>query len=224
MPQYTMLWRAQTLQRDRHATAVAGSRFTGALHRNTARHPSGSGAERGSREPGGAIRTGIIAAAIIFHQETSDVRPDLMVDAEATRRYLRPCGFTEVQIDEIIADALADEASAGVVTPARTSARNVREHVVTPLIIPTPKDLFKMSPKLSKEMGNTNGEGETDESVPAGDQAPAEEEKEPGWVPRTGADGKRPPPRQPPPSQAQHPGPGPPQVSRLWMSYGNRQG
>ena len=161
MLQYTMLRRAQTLQRDRHATAVAGSRFTGALHRNTARHPSGgpSGAERGSREPGGAIRTGIIAAAIIFHQETSDVSPDLMVDAEGTRRYLRPCGFTEAQIDEIIADALADEASAGVVTPARTSARNVREHVVTPLIIPTPKDLFKMSPKLSKEMGNTYGEG-----------------------------------------------------------------
>ena len=131
MLQYTMLRRAQTLQRDRHATAVAGSRFTG--------------------EPGGAIPTGIIAAAIaaaiIFHQETSDVRPDLMVDAEGTRRYLRPCGFTEVQIDEIIADALADETSAGVVTPARTSARNVREHVVTPLIIPTPKDLFKMSPQ-----------------------------------------------------------------------------
>ena len=101
MLQYTMLRRAQTLQRDRsrrHATAVAGSRLTGALHRNTARHPSGgpSGAERGSREPGGAIPTGIIAAAIIFHQETSDVRPDLMVDAEGTRRYLRPCGFTEV--------------------------------------------------------------------------------------------------------------------------------
>ena len=104
MLQYNMLRRAQTLQRDRHATAVAGSRFIGALHRNTARHPSGgpSGAERGSREPGGAIPTGIIAAAIIFHQETSDVRPDLMVDAEGTRRYLRPCGFTEVQIDEII--------------------------------------------------------------------------------------------------------------------------
>ena len=193
MLQYTMLRRAQTLQRDRHATAVAGSRFTGALHRNTARHPSGgpSGAERGSREPGGAIRTGIIAAAIIFHQETSDVSPDLMVDAEGTRRYLRPCGFTEAQIDEIIADALADEASAGVVTPARTSARNVREHVVTPLIIPTPKDLFKMSPKLNKETGNTYGEGETDESVPAGDQAPAEEEEAPRWVPRMGADGKR---------------------------------
>ena len=79
MLQNTMLRRAQTLQRDRHATAVAGSHFTGALHRNTARHPSG-GAERGSRAPGGAIRTGIIAAAIIFHQETSDVRPDLMVD------------------------------------------------------------------------------------------------------------------------------------------------
>ena len=113
MLQYTMLRRAQTLQRDRHATAVAGSRFTGALHRNTARHPSGgpSGAERGSREPGGAIRTGIIAAAIIFHQETSDVSPDLMVDAEGTRRYLRPCGFTEAQIDEIIADARADQPS-----------------------------------------------------------------------------------------------------------------
>ena len=67
-------------------------------HKNTARYPSGgpSGAERGSREPGGAIRTGIIAASIIFHQETSDVSPDLMVDAEGTRRYLRPCGFTEV--------------------------------------------------------------------------------------------------------------------------------
>ena len=193
MPQYTMLRRAQTLQRDRHAKAVACSRFTGALHRNTAKHPSGgpSGAARGSRAPGGAIRTGIIAAAIIFHQETSDVRPDLMVDAEGTRRYLRPCGFTEVQIDEIIADALADEASAGVVTQARTSARNVREHVVTPLIIPTPKDLFKISPKLSKEIGNTYGEGETDESVPAGDQAPAEEEEAPRWVPRMGADGKR---------------------------------
>jgi hypothetical protein len=110
-----------------------------------------------------------------------------MVDAEGTRRYLRPCGFTEVQIDEIIADALADEASAGVVTPARTSARNVREHVVTP----TPKDLFKISPKLSKEIGNTYGEGKTDESVPAGDQAPAEEEEAPWWVPRMGADGKR---------------------------------
>ena len=153
MLQYTMLRRTQTLQRDRskrHATAVAGSRPTGAIHRNTARHPSGgpSGAERGSREPGGAIRTGIIAAAIIFHQETSDVSPDLMVDAEGTRRYLRPCGFTEAQIDEIIADARADQPSSStVVTPARTSARNVREHVVTPLIIPTPKDLFKMSPQ-----------------------------------------------------------------------------
>jgi len=111
-----MLWRAQTLQRyqsKRHATAVAGSRPTGAIHRNLAKYPLGgsSGAERGSREPGGAIRTGIIAAAITFHQETSDVRPDLMVDAEGTRRYLRPCGFTEAQIDEIIADARADQPS-----------------------------------------------------------------------------------------------------------------
>ena len=148
-----MLRRTQTLQRDRskrHATAVAGSRPTGAIHRNLARHPLGgsSGAERGSREPGGAICTGIIAAAITFHQETSDVSPDLMVDAEGTRRYLRPCGFTEAQIDEIIANARADQPSSStVVTPARTSARNVREHVVTPLIIPTPKDLFKMSPQ-----------------------------------------------------------------------------
>ena len=45
-----------------------------------------------------------------------------------------------------------------------------------------------MSPKLSKEIGNTYGEGEPDESVPAGDQAPAEEE-EAQWVPRMGADG-----------------------------------
>ena len=59
------------------------------------------------------------------------------------------------------------------------------------MIIPTPKDLFKISPKLSKEIGNTYGEGETDESVPAGDQAPAEEEEAPRWVPRMGADGKR---------------------------------
>ena len=48
-----------------------------------------------------------------------------------------------------------------------------------------------MSPKLSKEIGNTYGEGETDESVPAGDQAPAEEEEAPRWVPRMGSDGKR---------------------------------
>jgi len=124
---------------------------------------------------------------------------------------------------------------AGVVTPARTSAWSDREHVVTPSIIPTTKALFTRSPTLSKQLGNTYGEGEADESVRAGDQAPAEEEEEPGWVPRMGADGKReckmqhkhkhkngcrrgstrrsrrrPPPRQPTPSQAQHPGPGPP--------------
>jgi hypothetical protein len=139
-------------------------------HKNTARYPSGgpSGAERGSREPGGAIRTGIIAASIIFHQETSDVSPDLMVDAEGTRRYLRPCGFTEAQIDEIIADALADEASAGVVTPARTSARNVREHVVTPLIIPTPKE--RTCSKCRRNSGwatHTARERQTNQSQPA---------------------------------------------------------
>jgi hypothetical protein len=48
-----------------------------------------------------------------------------------------------------------------------------------------------MSPKLSKEMGNTYGEGESDESVPAGDQSPAEEEEALRWVPRMGSDGKR---------------------------------
>ena len=129
----------------------------------------------------------------------------------------------------------AREASPGVVTPACTSARNDRGHVDTPSIIPTTKALFTRSPTLSKQLGNTYGEGEADESVRAGDQAPAEEEEEPGWVPRMGADGKReckmqhkhkhkngcrrgstrrsrrrPPPRQPTPSQAQHPGPGPP--------------
>ena len=122
-----------------------------------------------------------------------------------TRSYLRTCGFTEAQSEEIIADARADqpstptnqdlvitsfrqaalndlltrcprqrargrgdtaeeavrarktdarEASAGVVTPARTLARSDREHVVTPSIIPTPKALFPRSPKLSKELGN----------------------------------------------------------------------
>ena len=119
--------------------------------------------------------------------------PDLLVDVEGTRRYLRSCGFTVAQSEEIIADARSDqpststtqdmvitsfrqhalqgflrrwpkqracdrgdtaeeavrarttdarEASAGVVTPARTSARSDREHVVTPSIIPTPKALF----------------------------------------------------------------------------------
>ena len=47
-------------------------------------------------------------------------------------------------------------------SPAETTALG------TPSAFPTPKALF-----------------------PAGDQAPAEEEEEPGWVPRMGADGKR---------------------------------
>ena len=61
-------------------------------------HPWGgaSGTEQGTRETGSAIRTGVIvAAAIIFHQETKDVSADLMVEGEDTRRYLRTCGFTE---------------------------------------------------------------------------------------------------------------------------------
>ena len=74
-------------------------------------HPWGgaSGTEQGTRETGSAIRTGVIvAAAIIFHQETKDVSADLMVEGEDTRRYLRTCGFTEAESEEIIADARAE--------------------------------------------------------------------------------------------------------------------
>jgi len=39
------------------------------------------------------------------------VSPDLMVDGEGTRRYLRICGFTEAESEEIIADARADQPS-----------------------------------------------------------------------------------------------------------------
>ena len=77
-------------------------------------HPWGgaSGTEQGTRETGSAIRTGVIvAAAIIFHQETKDVSADLMVEGEDTRRYLRTCGFTEAESEEIIADARADQPS-----------------------------------------------------------------------------------------------------------------
>ena len=77
-------------------------------------HPWGgaSGTEQGTRETGRAIRTGVIvAAAIIFHQETKDVSADLMVEGEDTRRYLRTCGFTEAESEEIIADARADQPS-----------------------------------------------------------------------------------------------------------------
>jgi len=70
-----------------------------------------SGAERGTREPGGAIRTGIIAAAITFHQQTRDVSSDLLVDVEGTRRYLRSCVFTVAQSEEIIAEARSDQPS-----------------------------------------------------------------------------------------------------------------
>ena len=206
MLQYTMRLRAQTWLRDRsirHATAVAGSRPTGTGLRNMTRHPWGdsSGTEQGTRETGGAIRMGVIAAAIIFHQETKDVSSDLMVDGEDTRRYLRTCGFTEAESEEIIADARADqpststtqdpvitlfrqhafqdflrkwpkqwargrgdtaeeaaragktdarEASAGVVTPARTPARNDEGHVGTPSI-PTPKALFTEHPRKLEE-------------------------------------------------------------------------
>ena len=143
---------------------------------------------------------GIIAAATIFHQETKDVRSDLMVDGEDTRRYLRTCGFTEAESEEIIADARADqpststtqdpvitlfrqhafqdflrkwpkqwargrgdtaeeaaragktdarEASAGVVTPARTPARNNEGHVGTPSI-PTPRPCSQSTPGSTK--------------------------------------------------------------------------
>ena len=85
----------------------------------------------------------------------------------------------------------AREASPGVVTPACTSARNDRGHVDTPSIIPTPKALFTGSPTHSKGLGNTYGAEEADETVQAGDQAPAEEEEEPVWVLRMGADGKK---------------------------------
>jgi hypothetical protein len=54
---------------------------------------------------------GAIAAAIIFHQETKDVSSALMVDGEDTRRYLRTCGFTEAESEEIIAEARADQPS-----------------------------------------------------------------------------------------------------------------
>jgi hypothetical protein len=77
-------------------------------------HPWGgsSGTEQGKRETGGSIRTGVIvAAAIIFHQESKDVSADLMVEGEDMRRYLRTCGFTEAESEEIIADAHADQPS-----------------------------------------------------------------------------------------------------------------
>jgi len=206
MLQYTMRLRAQTWLRDRsirQATAVAGSRPTGTGLRNMTRHPWGdsSGTEQGTRETGDAIRMGVIAAATIFHQETKDVSSDLMVDGEDTRRYLRTCGFTEAESEEIIAEARADqpststtqdpvitlfrqhafqdflrkwpkqwargrgdtaeeaaragktdarEASAGVVTPARTPARNDEGYVGTPSI-PTPKALFTEHPRKLEE-------------------------------------------------------------------------
>ena len=76
-------------------------------------HPWGgsSGAERGTQESGGTYFAGIIAAGLTFHQETRDESPDLMLDAECVRRYLRTCGFSKAQSEEIIADARADQPS-----------------------------------------------------------------------------------------------------------------
>jgi len=60
---------------------------------------------------GGTYFAGITAAGLTFHQETRDESPDLMLDAECVRRYLRTCGFSEAQSEEIIADARADQPS-----------------------------------------------------------------------------------------------------------------
>jgi hypothetical protein len=66
--------------------------------------------------------------------------------------------------------------SAGVVTPASTSARNDRGHDSTPSNIPTPQALFTGPTTHTKGLGNTYSEGEADETVQACDQAQAEEE------------------------------------------------
>ena len=99
------LRRAQTRKRDGskgHVTAFPAVAAAGPSEPDTgSRHLQGHrgalGDEWGPQESDGTFIAGIIVAGFTFHRETRDESPDVMLNAERVRPYLRTCGFSEAQ-------------------------------------------------------------------------------------------------------------------------------
>ena len=78
--------------------AVAPGGWTvGTRHRIKAGHRGALGDEWGPQESDGTFIAGTIVAGFTFHRETRDESPDVMLNAERVRPYLRTCGFSEAQ-------------------------------------------------------------------------------------------------------------------------------